>query len=75
LEGDLDVFREALRQVRAVGVNLNQLTHAVNAGKTHWSSPGDSETVQATLKAVDSLRHELTSIITRSRNRPVKDAA
>lgn len=74
LDGELDIFREALRQVRAVGVNLNQLTRAVNAGKTNWSSE-DSQTVQATARAIDSLRQELTTIITRSRHRPVKDAA
>jgi hypothetical protein len=67
---ELDVFREALREVRSVGINLNQLQHAVNSGKVRFPLPEDLQLLQTVLKETQDLRQELQAIIVRSRNRP-----
>jgi nitrogen fixation protein FixH len=69
LESGLQSFRDAVREVRATGVNLNQLVRAVNAGQLRLTSPDDIKLVQAVSGAVEVLRHEINAIILHSRNR------
>lgn len=69
LESGLQSFREAVREVRSVGINLNQFVHAINGGKVRLASPEDMNLIRAVSTAVDLMRHDINQIILRSRNR------
>jgi hypothetical protein len=68
LESGLQSFREAVREVRSVGINLNQLVHAINGGKVRLAFPEDVDLVRKISGAVDRLRQDINEIILRSRN-------
>ena len=66
---DANAFREAVRQLRGVGINLNQLVRAINSGQVRLPSNADMDTVRQALSATDALRKELNAILERSQGR------
>jgi hypothetical protein len=69
LGDDLNALRETVREVRAVGVNLNQLMRAINAGQVSLPTAEEVQMVHQLLALVESVRREVNRIILRSRNR------
>jgi hypothetical protein len=69
LPNDLNVMREAIRQVAALGRNINQLTRAANAGDRVTVDP---VLLRAAVHEIMALRKELVAVIMRSRNRWVR---
>jgi len=69
LGNDLNALRETVREVRAVGVNLNQLMRSINAGQVSLPTAENVEMVHKLLALVDAVRREVNMIILRSRNR------
>ena len=72
LGNDLNALREAVRELRSVGVNLNQLMRAINSGKVKLPTKEDIEIVSKVLAATEALRQELNAIILHSRNRGMR---
>jgi hypothetical protein len=66
LSNDLNVMREAVRQIGALGRNINQLTRAANAGDRVIVDP---VLLRAATHEITELRKELTAVIMRSRYR------
>ena len=69
LDGGLQSFREAVREVRSVGINLNQFVHAIHGGKVQLAQAHDLELIRDVAGTVEALRREINEIIIRSRNR------
>ena len=69
LGNDLDSFRAVGREVWSVGVNLNQLVRAINAGKVTSLTLEQVQTILTTVKVIEAMKQEQTAIILRSRNR------
>jgi len=65
---NLDSFREGVRQLAAVGRNINQIARAINSGHAdncHW----DSGLLVAVTQQIRSLENEVAAIVMRCRNR------
>jgi hypothetical protein len=74
LKDDLNSFREASRQVAAVGRNINQIARAVNSGQAQGLVL-DSQFLQGVAGQIKAQEKELYVIIHRSRNRWVRHGA
>ena len=68
LRDDLNAFREAVRQLAALGRNINQIAHAINSGKAIFSSL-DSQQLGYIGPQVESVRKEISSVVIRTWNR------
>ena len=68
LDQELGALAEAVYQLKAVGRNLNQLTHAVHIGKISLVEPAALDAVRAAVVAVDA---RVTDLIQKSRLRRV----
>lgn len=68
LKDDLNSFREAVRQLAAVGRNINQIAHALNAGRAP-DFPLDSRLLRDVEDRVTTLKRELVGIVMRTRHR------
>ena len=71
LPDELKSFREAVRQVGALGRNLNQAVRAMNAGKA-GAADLDAESLKTLLDSVHQLEEELVRVVNRSRKRWVE---
>jgi len=72
LGNDLNALREAVRELRSVGVNLNQLMRAINSGQVTLPTAENIELVSMVLAATEALRQELNAIILHSRNKGMR---
>ena len=68
MKDDLTGFREAVRELAAVGRNINQIAHALNAGKTPERML-DSSLLLDLEDRLARLKKELADIVLRTRNR------
>jgi hypothetical protein len=68
---NLESFREGVRQLGAVGRNINQIAHAIHAGKA-GDCPWDSGLLNAIAQQVLALGNKLADIVMRCRNRWVR---
>ncbi len=68
LDKELGALAEAVYQLKAVGRNLNQLTHAVHIGKVSIVEPAALDAVRAAVVALDA---RITDLIQKSRLRRV----
>ena len=69
LGNDLNALRESVREVRAVGINLNQLMRAINSGQVTLPTTSDLDCLLQLSRSVEAVRKELNAMILRSRNR------
>lgn len=65
---ELDALREATRQLAAVGSNLNQVAHALNADLRHRDKLTD-ELIHQVAREVKSLRREIKAYVETAVNR------
>lgn len=65
---DLASFRDAVRQLGALGRNLNQIAHALNAGSLNGVAL-ESNLLRAVEHQVTTLKNELKAIVLRTRHR------
>ena len=70
LDHELEEFKNATRQVMAIGRNLNQITRAVNAGKVPKSLHNECY-YQALLERLDSLEATLKDYVNLTKHRSV----
>jgi len=68
LKDDLKGFREAVRELAAVGRNINQIARALNAGRVP-NAPWDAKLLQDVEDRITRLKRELADIVMRTRNR------
>jgi hypothetical protein len=68
LNDDLDSFREGVRQLSALGRNINQIARAVNSGHAQ-GCPWDPDLMNAVLQKVADHQKVVADIVMRSRNR------
>lgn len=68
LDQELGALAEAVYQLKAVGRNLNQLTHAVHLGKVGMIEPAALDAVRAAVIALDA---RITDLVQKSRLRRV----
>jgi hypothetical protein len=67
LTKDLGTFREAIRQLGALGCNINQIARALNSGM--HPDPGLQSVLEDVKKQVLAVQKEVLLIAMRSRNR------
>jgi predicted DNA-binding protein len=70
-DDNLDSFREGVRQLAALGRNINQIARAVNSGQAQ-GCPWEPDLMNATVRCVVDLQKVVADIVLRSRNRWVK---
>jgi len=68
LDDNLDSFREGVRQLAALGRNVNQIARAINSGQAQ-GCPWDSNLMNAVLRHVADHQRVVADIVMRSRNR------
>ena len=68
LNDDLANFREAVRQVAALGRNINQIARAVNSRQLA-GLPLNDELLREIARQVAALQKELEAVVMRSRSR------
>ena len=67
---ELQVFREAIYQLGAIGRNLNQLLHTIHSGKLTGHSI-DAGLLEAIQEKVEKLEDALKTLVIRARRRMV----
>jgi len=73
IKDNLEIFREGVRQLAAVGRNINQIARAISSGKAatcQW----DSGLLMAISKQVMALANEVATLVARCRHRWVLPA-
>jgi predicted DNA-binding protein len=65
---DLNHFREGVRQLAALGNNVNQIAHAIHAGRAR-DVMFDPNLLQAVSHQVTSLKKEIADLVMRSHKR------
>jgi hypothetical protein len=68
LNDNLDSFREGVRQLAALGNNINQIARAINSGQAP-GCPWDSELMNAVIRRLRDHQKVVADIATRSKNR------